>query len=82
MTNVILKQESLHEISPYLYMQFMEPLGVADTSVDAAWDFVENRWEPEVIEKTKELAPTMVRFGGCFASCRSASGQAVPCLPG
>ncbi|MBO5783899.1 MAG: alpha-L-arabinofuranosidase, partial [Clostridia bacterium] len=53
-----------HEISPYLYMQFMEPLGVADASVDAAWDFVENDWNPLVIDKVRELAPTMVRFGG------------------
>lgn len=68
MINLKINPTKKHEISPYLYMQFMEPLGVADSSVDAAWDFVENRWEPEVIEKTKELAPTMVRFGGCFAS--------------
>ncbi|MBR6726944.1 MAG: alpha-L-arabinofuranosidase, partial [Clostridia bacterium] len=60
--------EKKHRISPYLYMQFMEPLGVADTSVDAAWDFVENDWFPEVIDKVRELGPTMVRFGGCFAS--------------
>lgn len=57
-----------HEISPYLYMQFMEPLGVADASVDTAWDFTENTWFPVVIDKIRELAPTMVRFGGCFAS--------------
>lgn len=57
-----------HEISPYLYMQFMEPLGTADSSVDAAWDFVENDWYPIVVDATKELAPTMIRFGGCFAS--------------
>ncbi len=57
-----------HSISPYLYMQFMEPLGVCDTSVDAAWDFRENKWYDKVIEKTKELAPTMIRYGGCFAS--------------
>ena len=57
-----------HLISPYLYMQFMEPLGVCDTSVDAAWDFVEERWHEPLIEKVRELAPTMVRFGGCFAS--------------
>ena len=57
-----------HSISPYLYMQFMEPLGVCDSSVDAAWDFVEGDWYPSVIEKVRELAPTMVRFGGCFAS--------------
>ena len=57
-----------HEISPYLYMQFMEPLGVCDSSVDAAWDFTENCWYPKVIDKVKELSPTMVRFGGCFAS--------------
>ena len=53
-----------HEISPYLYMQFMEPLGVADASVDAAWDFVKNDWNPLVIDKVRELAPTMIRFGG------------------
>ena len=46
----------------------MEPLGVCDSSVDAAWDFVENDWYQKVIDKVKELAPTMVRFGGCFAS--------------
>ena len=57
-----------HVISPYLYMQFMEPLGVCDSSVDAAWDFVEGDWHPSLIEKVQELAPTMVRFGGCFAS--------------
>ena len=40
-----------HKISPYLYMQFMEPLGVADASVDAGWDFIENDWYPVLIEK-------------------------------
>ena len=57
-----------HSISPYLYMQFMEPLGTADTSVDAAWDFTEEDWYPCVIDTVRHLAPTMVRFGGCFAS--------------
>ncbi len=57
-----------HTISPYLYMQFMEPLGTSDTSVDAAWDFTEEKWHEKVIDKTRELAPTMIRFGGCFAS--------------
>ena len=57
-----------HDISPYLYMQFMEPLGTCDPSVDAAWDFVENKWHQSVIDKVNELAPTMIRWGGCFAS--------------
>ena len=57
-----------HRISPYLSMQFMEPLGVCDPSVDAGWDFAEEDWHPALIEKVRELAPTMVRFGGCFAS--------------
>ena len=59
---------SCFNISPYIYMQFMEPLGTADTSVDAAWDYVHNCWHPEVMDKIKHLAPTMVRWGGCFAS--------------
>ncbi len=58
----------LFKLSPYLYMQFMEPLGTADTSVDAAWDFVHNRWRPELMEAVQYLKPTMVRWGGCFAS--------------
>ena len=57
-----------HKISPYLYMQFMEPLSVTDSSVDAAWDFVKREWYPSVIDKVKELSPSMIRFGGCFAS--------------
>lgn len=55
-------------LSPYLYMQFMEPLGTTDGSVAAAWDFVQNRWRPDVVEATRRLAPTMVRWGGCLAS--------------
>ena len=55
-----------HELSPYLYMQFMEPLGATDGSVEAAWDHVEDRWRPDVIAATQELAPPMMRWGGIF----------------
>ena len=55
-------------LSPYLYMQFMEPLGVTDSSVDAAWDFGADRWREDMVEITQELAPTLMRWGGCFAS--------------
>lgn len=56
------------KISPYLYMQFAEPLGTADSSVDAAWDFLNDCWRPEVIDIIRRLAPPMIRWGGCFAS--------------
>ena len=56
-----------HRISPYLFMQFAEPLGTADTSVDAGWDFLNECWQPKLIEKIRELSPTMIRWGGCFA---------------
>jgi hypothetical protein len=58
----------LFELSPYLYMQFMEPLGVTDSSVDAAWDFVRDDWRRDVVSATRELAPTLLRWGGCFCS--------------
>lgn len=64
MIRLQLGSEKKHEISPYLYMQFMEPLGTADSSVDAAWDFVQKDWNPLVMEQVRQLAPTMVRFGG------------------
>lgn len=57
-----------HTISPYLFMQFAEPLGTADASVDAGWDFLENQWHPKLISKIRELGPGMIRWGGCFAS--------------
>lgn len=60
--------EPQFELSPYLYMQFMEPLGSTDSSVDAAWDFLKNDWRPDVVEITQELSPTLVRWGGCFIS--------------
>jgi alpha-L-arabinofuranosidase len=55
-------------LSPYLYMQFMEPLGVTDGSVDAAWDFGAGRWREDVVTMSQELAPTLLRWGGCFCS--------------
>src|ERR1700675_1811572 len=57
----------LFELSPYLYMQFMEPLGVTDGSVEAAWDHLRDDWRDDVVEVTRELAPTMMRWGGIFA---------------
>ncbi len=56
----------LFELSPYLYMQFMEPLGVTDSSVDAAWDFIQDRWREDVVAEARRLAPTLLRWGGCF----------------
>lgn len=65
---ITIDPQARFDISPYLYMQFMEPLGTTDGSVDAAWDFLGDRWREDVIETTQELAPTMIRWGGCFCS--------------
>ncbi len=57
------------ELSRYLYMQFMEPLGVTDGSVAAAWDMLHDRWREDVVRAVRELAPTLIRWpGGCLAS--------------
>ncbi|MEW6252791.1 MAG: alpha-L-arabinofuranosidase C-terminal domain-containing protein [Planctomycetota bacterium] len=55
-------------LSPYLYMQFMEPLGITDSSVEAAWDHGADRWRPDVVEVTRRLGPTLLRWGGCLSS--------------
>jgi alpha-L-arabinofuranosidase len=55
------------ELSPHLYMQFMEPLGTTDSSVEAAWDHLHDDWREDVIEATRELGPTMMRWGGIFS---------------
>jgi alpha-L-arabinofuranosidase len=56
------------DLSPYLYMQFMEPLGTTDGSVAAAWDFKKDCWREDVLAITKKLSPSMIRWGGCFSS--------------
>lgn len=57
-----------HRLSPDLYMQFMEPLGATDGSVEAAWDHQAEDWRPDVVRATKQLAPPLIRFGGCLSS--------------
>jgi len=57
-----------HELSPYLYMQFMEPLGTTDGSVAASWDFGRDCWREDLIDCTRRLGPPLIRWGGCFAS--------------
>ena len=60
--------EPRFNLSPYLYMQFMEPLGTTDGSVAAAWDFKRDCWREDVVEITKKLSPSLIRWGGCFIS--------------
>ena len=56
------------ELSPYLYMQFMEPLGTTDSSVEAAWDHKTDNWKDTIINVTKKLSPAMMRWGGNFSA--------------
>jgi alpha-L-arabinofuranosidase len=65
---LVVNPEPRFALSPYLYMQFMEPLGTTDSSVAAAWDHMRDCWRPDVVEATKELGPTLIRWGGCFIS--------------
>jgi alpha-L-arabinofuranosidase len=53
-------------ISPHFYMQFMEPLGITDGSVEAAWDYNTDDWRADLIEVVKGLAPDTIRWGGAF----------------
>lgn len=56
------------DLSPNLFMQFMEPLGVTDSSVEAAWDHRARRWRPDVIEATRQLGPPLIRWGGILSA--------------
>ncbi len=52
-------------------MQFMEPLGTTDGSVAAGWDYHRHQWRTwDLVEVTQELAPSLMRWGGCFSSYR------------
>src|SRR5205809_4668183 len=64
---VVIDPKPLFDISPHLYMQFMEPLGATDSSVEAAWDYNRDDWRRDFVETTADLAPGMMRFGGLFS---------------
>jgi alpha-L-arabinofuranosidase len=55
------------EISRLLYMQFMEPLGSTDSSVEAAWNYDTDDWRRDFVDVVKDLAPDVIRFGGLYS---------------
>ena len=64
---IVVDPKPLFDISPWLYMQFMEPLGATDSSVEAAWDYDTDDWRKDFIDTVKDLAPGAMRFGGLFS---------------
>ena len=54
---IAIDPKPLFDISPYLYMQFMEPLGATDGSVEAAWSYAIDDWRRDFVETTAALAP-------------------------
>lgn len=54
-------------LSPWLRLQFMEPLGSTDASVEASWDHDANDWRPDFVEAMRDLAPGALRWGGLFS---------------
>jgi alpha-N-arabinofuranosidase len=64
---IVVNPKPLFDISPRLYMQFMEPLGSTDSSVEAAWDYNADDWRKDFISAVHDLAPDTMRFGGLFS---------------
>ena len=64
---IVLDPTPRFEISPHLYMQFMEPLGITDSSVDAAWNYDTDDWRKDFVDTVRDLAPGAIRFGGLFS---------------
>src|SRR3546814_16309292 len=61
-------------LSPYLYMQFLEPLGTTDGSVEASWDHLAQRWRPDLVAATRAPAPPMLRRGRVVSASYSWRG--------
>jgi alpha-L-arabinofuranosidase len=64
---IIVDPKPLFEISPLLYMQFMEPLGTTDSAVEASWDYNTDDWRADFMSLTRDLAPGAIRFGGLLS---------------
>lgn len=65
--SIAVDPKPLFEISPWLYMQFMEPLGATDSSVEACWDYDADDWRKDFVDIVRDLAPGAIRFGGLFS---------------
>ncbi len=65
--SIVVDPRPLFEISPWLYMQFMEPLGVTDSSVEASWDDDADDWREDFVGIVRGLSPGAIRFGGLFS---------------
>jgi alpha-L-arabinofuranosidase len=64
---IVVDPAPLFDISPWLYMQFMEPLGATDSSVEAAWDYDRDDWRKDFVDVVRDLAPDVIRFGGLYS---------------
>jgi alpha-L-arabinofuranosidase len=64
---IVVDPAPLHPLSPHLYMQFMEPLGVTDGSVEACWDYERDNWREDFVKVTRDLAPGVMRWGGLLS---------------
>ncbi|MDX2150038.1 MAG: alpha-L-arabinofuranosidase [Bryobacteraceae bacterium] len=64
---VVIDPAPLFEFSPHFYMQFMEPLGVTDSSVEASWDYEKDDWRSDFVDATRDLAPDVMRWGGLYS---------------
>ena len=64
---IVIDPKPLFDISPLLYMQFMEPLGATDSAVEASWDYDADDWRKDFVDVTRDLAPGAMRFGGLFS---------------
>src|SRR6185437_7031287 len=64
---IAINPKPLFDISPLLYMQFMEPLGTTDGSVEAAWNYDTDNWRQDFIDVVADLAPGAMRFGGLYS---------------
>jgi hypothetical protein len=64
---IVVDPQPLFEISPLLYMQFMEPLGTTDSAVEASWDYNTDDWRSDFVALTRDLSPGAMRFGGLFS---------------
>ena len=65
--SVVIDPTPRFEISPYLYMQFMEPLGITDSSVAAAWSYELDDWRKDFVDVVHDLRPDVIRFGGLYS---------------
>ncbi|HLJ14193.1 MAG TPA: hypothetical protein VKV15_06825 [Bryobacteraceae bacterium] len=61
---IVVDPAPMFKVSPYLYMQYLQNIGISDGSTDCYWDYARDDFREDFVKITHDLSPGMLRYSG------------------